>query len=444
MSWRLNCLEHRHDRVGSLDTRRRAYARHGERLREADWRRIESLRELRTAARAGPRHGTARLGRRHHRRQFRASRSKPTFAWHWREIVVGVAGWMPWSGWRRPSWWSVLPDLAPLQHLARRRAKNRLPGCATTTHLARALRREACAARPAWRPLAARRLRSLVGAGAAARVWQAEWRRRWPPHGATPDGTLAQLCPTPCATIDEPSGRRRSGAGLAARQFRLPHPPARAAAPRDPGAGAAAFYTPPLALCALDLERSRRLLRRLVFALGRSAETRCCALARPARSRSSPRRDDATLVLEALARTGAVELEARAAPPAGSTRRRAAVARRSTSTWQRAIAPTGRPPTRAGLRPFPEAPVRGPATQPGVDPRLGPGEQPVILAVQRGESGAPGAASLGTLLDTLGQRALDPPSARRAAGPWLGVRLFVLPRWQRVEAAPQARRPSRR
>ena len=60
----------------------------------------------------------------------------------------------------------------------------------------------------------------------------------------------------------------------------------------------------------------------------------------------------------------------------------------------------------------------------------------MILAVQRGESERQELRLWEPLLDRLGQRALDPP-VLADAGPWLGVRLFVLPPGSEVEAAPQ-------
>ena len=119
--------------------------------------------------------------------------SKSALRDRWRAVVAEVAGWMP-ARWRPAlAWWAVLPDLAPLQHLARGGGAGSLD--ARRRRLARALRERtpgARAARLADGPLAA-----LAAAWSAPetlpRVWQAEWRRRWPEPRREADDMLERL-----------------------------------------------------------------------------------------------------------------------------------------------------------------------------------------------------------------------------------------------------------
>ncbi|HEX7439261.1 MAG TPA: V-type ATPase 116kDa subunit family protein, partial [Caldimonas sp.] len=147
-------------------------------------------------------------------------------------------------------------------------------------------------------------------------------------------------------------------------------------------------------------------------------------------------RDDATLVLEALARTSAVELE-----PRGSAGLPAALAdvlpllaqyldlaARYRAYWP--LADACRPSA------FPEAPVAALQRSLAAIRAWAQESEPVILALQRCESEREELRLWEPLLDTLGQRALD-PAVLADAGPWLRVRLFVLPPGSEVEPAPQ-------
>jgi V/A-type H+-transporting ATPase subunit I len=148
-------------------------------------------------------------------------------------------------------------------------------------------------------------------------------------------------------------------------------------------------------------------------------------------------RDDATLVLEALARTGAVELEAR--PSAGLPAALADVmpllaqyldlAARYRAYW---------PPAEA-CRPsaFPEAPSAALQRSLAAIRAWALESEPVIQAVQRCESERHELRLWQPLLDTLARRAFD-PELLADAGPWLQVRLFVLPPGSEVDLAPQA------
>lgn len=146
-------------------------------------------------------------------------------------------------------------------------------------------------------------------------------------------------------------------------------------------------------------------------------------------------RDDATLVLEALARTGAVELEAR-----GSTGLPAELAdvlplvaqylelaARYRSYWPRADA--CRP------SPFPEPPVAALQRSLAAIRSWAHDSEPVIRALQQCETERDELHLWAPLLDVLAQRARD-PAALAEAGPWLAVRLFVLPDGDETELLP--------
>ena len=137
-------------------------------------------------------------------------------------------------------------------------------------------------------------------------------------------------------------------------------------------------------------------------------------------------RDDATLVLEALARTGAVELEARSSiglPPAFADvlpllAQYADLAARYRAYW----------PAPEDCRPsaFPETPVAALQRSLTVVRAWAAESEPVIQALQRDEAERRELHLWQPLLETLGRRVLD-PGLLAGAGPWLGVRLFVLP-----------------
>ena len=137
-------------------------------------------------------------------------------------------------------------------------------------------------------------------------------------------------------------------------------------------------------------------------------------------------RDDATLVLEALARTGAVELEARGGSvlPAAYTdvlpllARFAELAARYRAYWP--PAPECRPAD------FPETPVVALQHSLAAVEAWAQESEPVIRALQRNESERRELLLWRPVLDALAARALD-PALLAGAGPWLAVRLFVLP-----------------
>jgi hypothetical protein len=246
---------------GSLEyAQARIGARHGERLREADWHRIEVLRDLRPLLELA--RGTAL-------RPWLAGidadssvhRVEAALRERWRAVVAEVAGWMP-AAWRPAlAWWAVLPDLAPLQHLARGEEPAAWMRDDDAWRELGASAPEARAARLADGPLAV-----LAAAWpepqTLPRVWQAEWQRRWPEQPRDAGDMLERLGRVllehqrafAVATSGQGwllRGSLRAQLALLLRRAAL-HP-------------AAAFIH--LALCALDLERLRaELVRRIVFA----------------------------------------------------------------------------------------------------------------------------------------------------------------------------------
>jgi V/A-type H+-transporting ATPase subunit I len=148
-------------------------------------------------------------------------------------------------------------------------------------------------------------------------------------------------------------------------------------------------------------------------------------------------RDDATLVLEALARTGAVELEARGntgLPPSFAEvlpllAQYAELAARYRAYW----------PAIEGCRPsaFPEPPLTALQRCLAIVRAWAGESEPLIQALQRDESERRELLLWQPLLETLARRELD-PALLAGAGPWLGVRLLVLP----AGCAPEAVAPS--
>ncbi|HZJ70384.1 MAG TPA: hypothetical protein VFF36_05585 [Planctomycetota bacterium] len=155
-------------------------------------------------------------------------------------------------------------------------------------------------------------------------------------------------------------------------------------------------------------------------------------------------RDDATLVLEALARTGAVELEARSSiglPAAFADvlpllAQYADLAARYRAYWP--LAETCRPSA------FPETPVAALQRSLTIVRAWASESEPVIQALQRAEAERRELHLWQPLLETLGRHALD-PTLLAGAGPWLGVRLFLLPPGGESDPAPSrpCRAPSR-
>jgi hypothetical protein len=237
----------------------RLQARHGQRVDEAGWRRIEVVREmaplLELARGTALRPWLVGIGA-----DSSEHRIEAALCGHWRAQVAEVVAWMP-VPWQPPlAWCAVLPDLAPLQHLAR-------GGEPAAWMRDDGTWRELCAAR-------AQERRAVLGAGPLAalavawslprsigQAWQAEWQRRLPRPLSDAGDALAALVRM---LLDHSAAFAGATAGegwllRGALRARLSLLLRRAAL--EP---AAAFIH--LALCALDLERLRaELLRRVLF-----------------------------------------------------------------------------------------------------------------------------------------------------------------------------------
>jgi len=245
---------------GSLDyAQARLQARHGQRVDEAAWRRIETMREfaplLELARGTALRPWLVSIAA-----DTTAHGIEATLRGHWRALVDEVVTWMPGPWQAALGWCAVLPDLAPLQHLAR--GGEAAAWIADDGELG-----ELCAAPPPTRlaVLAAGPLAALAPAWdapqAMGRSWLIEWQRRLPQPLNEAGDALGQLVHELC---DHAGSFAEASPGQgwqlrAALRARISLLLRRAAL--EP---AAAFIH--VALCALDLERLRgELLRRVLF-----------------------------------------------------------------------------------------------------------------------------------------------------------------------------------
>ena len=245
---------------GSLEyAHARLHSRHGQRLDEAAWRRIEVIREFAPLL-EGARAGALRPWLAGITANSSVHQIETALRGHWRALIDERSAWMPpsWQGALR--WCAVLPDLALLQHLAR-------GGEPTAWMHDDPTWRELCAAQPPARVavLGAGPYAALAAAWATpqwlGRAWHDEWQRRLPPRSGDAGSVLQQLVQALLSHrqvfVDAaPSQGWQLRGALRARLALL----FRRAALQP----AAAFVD--LALCALDLERLRaELLRRLLF-----------------------------------------------------------------------------------------------------------------------------------------------------------------------------------
>jgi hypothetical protein len=245
---------------GSLEyAHARLHARHGERLDEAAWRRIEVIRDFAPLL-EGARAGALRPWLVGITADSSVHQVEAALRGHWRALVDERLAWMPLSWQRALRWCAVLPDLALLQHLAR-------GGEPSTWMHDDPSWRELCAAQPQARAavLGAGPYATLAGAWSApealGRAWHDEWQRRLPRPLSDAGDALPRLVHVLLdhrrAFVDAaPSEGWLLRGALRARLALL----FRRAALQP----AAAFID--LALCALDLERLRaELLRRVLF-----------------------------------------------------------------------------------------------------------------------------------------------------------------------------------
>ncbi len=138
-------------------------------------------------------------------------------------------------------------------------------------------------------------------------------------------------------------------------------------------------------------------------------------------------RDDATLVLEALARTGAVELEARSGAPLPADPAEVTPLLAAFSELSSRCRPYWPEPQQLPALGLPRSPGADAAALPGHDPCLGPGGRagdPQGCSAPR-----PSAAncSCGSACSTRRARSGVDPCHLAGAGPLVSVRLFVLP-----------------
>lgn len=245
---------------GSLEyAQARLQARHGQRLDEPGWHRIEVMRDFApmlelargTALRPWLVGITAETGAREIETRLRG---------HWRACVAELQGWMPAPWQPAVAWCAELPELAPLQHLARGGAlapwMEEVPALQSLAQARPAARAGLLQAGP-WAALA----RAWSAPEAIGAAWLAEWRARLPHADEDGRDMLAQVVRTLTDHADGFAAAPAPQGWLlrAALQGRLALLLRRAAL--QP---ATAFIH--IALCALELERLRaELLRRVLF-----------------------------------------------------------------------------------------------------------------------------------------------------------------------------------
>ena len=394
---------------GSLEyAQARLQARHGQRASElpGSARDGARVRRLLDAARAGR---AARPGWSASPRRPARTRSRPRCARTGVRAVAEVVAWMP------GPWQAALG-------LVRGAAR---PAGAAAPGARRRARRLDAQTTPRWRELCAvppRRARGRAGRRALARAGAAPGPR---------PSTLARRLAGRVATAPAAAAAAKPTTACARWWPRCgEHGAAFAAAPPGPGGPlrralqarlslllrraalepAAAFIH--LALCALDLERLRgELLRARAV-----SEREGGLMLRPRPTRwfeILAARDDATLVLEALARTGAVELEARsgAALPADPAEVTPLLAQfLELSARYRAYWPDAAGLPALGL---PRGAGADAAALPGRDPRLGAGRRAADprAAARRGRARRTAAL------------------AARARPPWAATRASIRATW---------------
>lgn len=235
----------------------RAQARHGERLREADWQRLEAAQSteiyLDRARRTCLRRFTERLDA--HMDAHAIERSLRTA---WRSYVLEIADWMPRAWCSAVEWCAYLPDLTIIEALLSRRPR---PDWAADDPVFATLiqsKRLVSHKRISLHGLPPLELLSPADGPIAAR-WLSHWQSLWPSDAARSapaslvaaiERTLVELLRT-AATA---ARCRRELTHIFVRHFR-----------RSSGTAAAIFCH--LGLVVIDLERARgAILRRLLFA----------------------------------------------------------------------------------------------------------------------------------------------------------------------------------
>lgn len=238
----------------------RLQARYGQQPDETEWQRLQSITAfshlLQTA-----RNGTLRpwlLGIGPHSNGHFVEDSLRR---QLRQHITEVAHWLPAAWHPAVHWCAVLPDLPALQHL--------LAG-----HAAPPWTRDDARLKPCTHDLAVLRLQALresayapllLPATAAApdltAAWLHEWRRRWPTEATATDRRALDALVRDVAAYRQTLAEAEHGSSDYARTWlerRL-----RRAFRRQPRQAATAFIY--LALCALQLERLRGMLLRLIL-----------------------------------------------------------------------------------------------------------------------------------------------------------------------------------
>ncbi len=263
----------------------RLQARHGERLREADWRALEAARSIDQfieRARATPLRRFS--GRVHARTSSRDAERILREAW--RAYVAEVAGWVT-AAWRQAVLWTAyVPDLPIIDTLLAGEVPAWIEQDAIFAALAASDPSRRTAA-PSRSPLAA-----LLASGTQEKTettektekikktertkktiaarWYAHWRALWPRRRAADNAALVDLAATIAAHRERLD---RAGLKETSAPYRgdLAHSLTRMFR-RHSGAPAAVFCH--LALVALDLERLRGdLVRRRLFEPSHATET---------------------------------------------------------------------------------------------------------------------------------------------------------------------------
>lgn len=240
--------------------RARLQARHGDRLKEADWRMLEAAQSIEQFIERARASALRRFTERLNARQSSHAVERAVRA-AWREYVDEVADWVP-PDWRSAVLWaSNVPDLPVIEALLQGKAPEWVQQDAAFAGLAEgdARRRSASLAISPLAPLFTAATPEL----ALAERWRAHWRSLWRRGGASDHRQLVALAKIvqshvkrlSRAAAQETSGPYRRDLTVSlTRLFR-----------RHSESPVAVFCH--LALVALDLERLRGgLVRRLLFA----------------------------------------------------------------------------------------------------------------------------------------------------------------------------------
>ena len=430
--------------MGSIEyAQARLSARYGQRPDELAWRRIEHVRSFAGTARRRPRHRRCGSGWRGSARPARAHEIEALLRGQWRALVADVAGWMPDAWQAAVRWCAVAADL-PVVAASRagRRHAAVDAGRPGVPRAVRARRRRGSARRPT----AARSRRSRrrgPNPAASATSGATSGAARMPARHGDDPRLVDELGARDEPRISPPSTIRRSRDGWPLRRDAAGAP--RAAVPPRDARSRGGFRLP----------RARRARPRAPARRAPAARrvSRADLAASTAHDPPTPARwfeilaarDDATLALEALATTGAVELEARptAVLPAALADLRPQLAEfaelslRYHAYW---------PQTRHTTSPFPEPPAATLARSLAHLRAWAEEAEPVIQQLQRSRSRARRAAAVapGAGDDRRQRHRLRAARRRRAGAARAAVRVSARQRARAAARDADAHRRSRR